>query len=172
MAKTKEQKKKAVKKLNEKIKEQTTMLFVDFSGLKVQEGLDLRRKLEEVDGEMKVAKKTLIQIALDKNNLEKNIEEMKGEIALVFGYKDEIAPAKVIYNFTKENENLKILGGFFENEFQDREKFIELAQLPSKEELLGRLVGSISSPVKGFVRSLQYNLKGLVFALDAIKNNK
>ncbi len=172
MPKTRKQKEKTVKELKKKMKDQTTMLIVDFSGLKVDESLQLRRKLREVDGEFKVAKKTLIQIALDENDLDKNIKELEGEIGLIFGFKDKILPAKTIYNFTKESDHLKILGGFFDNQFENKEKFIELAQLPSKEELLGRLVGSVSSPLTGLVRSLEYNIKGLVFALNAIKENK
>ena len=172
MATTKEQKKLILEGLNERIKKQTTIIIVDFTGLKAVESFDLRERLKKVGAELKVAKKTLIQLALKNNNLSKNIKEMSGEIALVFGYQDEILPAKAIYDFSKENEKLKILGGFFENEFQEAEKFIELAKLPSKEELLGKLVGSISSPITGFVRSLQYNLKGLIFALNAIKENK
>ena len=172
MPKTKEQKRIILEGLNERIKKQTVILIVDFTGLKVIEAFNLRKQLKEVNAELKVAKKTLIQIALKNGNLDKNIREMNGEIALVFGYQDEILPAKIVYDFSKKNENLKILGGFFENEFQSAEKFIELAKLPSKEELLGRLVGSISSPLTGFVRSLQYNIKGLVFALNAIKENK
>ena len=172
MPKTKEQKKLILEELNERIKKQTTMIIVDFTGLKVIEAFDLRKRLKKINAELKVAKKTLIQLALKNNNLDKNIKEMNGEIALVFGYQDEILPAKVIYDFSRENEKLKILGGFFENKFQNVEKFIELAKLPSKEELLGKLVGSISSPITGFVRSLQYNLKGLIFALNAIKENK
>lgn len=172
MPKTKEQKKEILKELNQKMKDQTTMLFVDFSGLEVQDTHDFRKKLEKANGEFKVAKKTMTQIALDENKLEKNIKELEGEIGIVFGYKDEITPAKVTYEFSKENDNLKILGGFFENKFESTEKFIELAQLPSKEELLGRLVGSISSPMTGLVRSLEYNIKGLIFALNAIKKNK
>ena len=172
MPTTKEQKKLILEGLNERVKKQTTIIIVDFTGLKAVESFALRESLKKVNAELKVAKKTLIQLALKNNNLDKNIREINGEIALVFGYHDEILPAKTVYDFTKENENLKILGGFFENEFQNAEKFIELAKLPSKEELLGRLVGSISSPLTGFVRSLQYNLKGLIFALNAIKENK
>jgi len=172
MPKTKEQKKLILEELNERIKKQTIIVIVDFTGLKVPEAFDLRKRLKKVNAELKVAKKTLIQLAFKNNNLDKDIKEMNGEIALVFGYKDEISPVKTTYDFSKENENLKILGGFFENEFQNAEKFIELAKLPSKEELLGKLVGSISSPITGFVRSLQYNLKGLIFALNAIKENK
>jgi len=172
MPKTKEEKKLILKELSEKIKKQTTMLLVDFTGLKVVEAFNLRKELKKAEAELKVAKKTLIQLALKDNKLDRNIKEMNGEIALVLGYNDEILPAKAIYDFSKKNKNLKILGGFFNNEYQEAGKFIELAKLPSKEELLGRLVGSISSPISGFVRSLQYNLKGLVFALNAIKEIK
>ena len=172
MPTTKEQKKLILEGLNERVKKQTTIIIVDFTGLKAAESFDLRESLKKVNAELKVAKKTLIQLALKNNNLDKNIREMSGEIGLVFGYQDEILPAKVVYDFSKKNEKLKILGGFFENKFQEAEKFIELAKLPSKEELLGKLVGSISSPLTGFVRSLQYNLKGLIFALNAIKENK
>jgi len=172
MPTTKEQKKIIIEELSEKIKKQTTIMIVDFTGLRVPEAFDLRKKLNQVNAELKVAKKTLIQLALKNNNLDKDIKQMNGEIALVFGYQDEILPAKIVYEFSKTNENLKILGGFFGNEFQNAEKFIELAKLPSKEELLGKPVGSISSPITGFVRSLQYNLKGLIFALNAIKENK
>ncbi len=172
MTKTKKEKEIIVEDLNQKMKKQTTMLFVDFAGLKVQDTFKLRRSLDQANSELKIAKKTLIQIASDKNNLDVNVKEMGGEIALVFGYEDEVAPAKTVYNFSKENKDLKILGGFLENKFQGSEKIIELAQLPSKEELLGKLVGSVSSPVTGLVRSLQYNIKGLLFALNAIKENK
>jgi len=169
MAKTKEQKKKTLEDLKEKIKKQKTIIFVDFAGLKVEGMSDLRKRLKRVDGQLKVAKKTLIKLALKDSGLKTEVDELKGEIGMVFGYKDEIAPAKAIYEFSKENVNLKILGGFFENEFKSAEDFISFAQLPSKQELLARLTGSISAPVSNFVRVLEGNLKGLVCALSAIK---
>jgi len=169
MAKTKEQKKKTLEDLKEKIKKQKTIVFVDFTGLKVEGMSDLRKRLKRVDGQLKVAKKTLIKLALKDSGLKTEIDELKGEIGMVFCYKDEIAPAKVIYQFGQENVNLKILGGFFENEFKSAEDFISFAQLPSKQELLARLTGSILAPVSNFVRVLEGNLKGLVCALSAIK---
>jgi len=101
--------------------------------------------------------------------MENDISGLEGEIALVLGYGDEIIPAKLVYEFSKENPSLKILGGFFENQFKPAEDFIALAQLPSKQELLARLVGSISSPIASFARVLKANLKGLVYVLSAIK---
>lgn len=169
MAKTKEQKKKTLEDLKDKIKRQKTIIFVDFAGLKVEGMSDLRKRLKRVDGQLKVAKKTLISLALKDSGLKTEIDELKGEVGMVFGYKDEIAPAKVVYQFGQENVNLKILGGFFENEFKSAEDFISFAQLPSRQELLARLTGSISAPVSSFVRVLEGNLKGLVCALSAIK---
>ena len=169
MAKTKEQKEKTFKELKENVSKQKSMVFIDFSGLKVEDMFELRKKLRKNDAHLKVAKKTLIQLALEKSGFKTDIKKIKGEIALVFGYKDEISPVKTIYQFSKVNPNLKILGGFFENNFKGAEEFIALAQLPSKEELLTRLVGSMSAPVSNFVRVLEANLKGLVYVLSAIK---
>ena len=169
MAKTKEQKRKSLEELKESIKKQKAVIFVDFSGLKVEDLLKLRKSLKKVNGQLKVAKKTLIQLAFKEAGFTLDTKKLKGEIALVFGYKDEISPSKAVYQLSEENQNLKILGGFLENEFRGAEDFIELAKLPSKEELLARLVGSMSAPVTNFVRALQYNLKGLVYVLSTIK---
>jgi large subunit ribosomal protein L10 len=72
----------------------------------------------------------------------------------VLGIEDEIAPARIANKFAKDHESFKILGGIFENKFADREKVLALANLPSRPELLGRLVGSIASPMASFVRVL------------------
>ena len=169
MAKTKEQKRKSLEGLKESIKKQKAVIFVDFSGLKVEDLLKLRKSLKKVNGQLKVAKKTLIQLAFKEAGFTLDTKKLKGEIALVFGYKDEISPSKAVYQLSEENQNLKILGGFLENEYREAEDFIELAKLLSKEELLARLVGSMLAPVTNFVRDLQYNLKGLVYVLSTIK---
>lgn len=172
MAKTKAEKKKALKELIENIKKQKTVIFVDFAGLKVKDMFSLRKKLKKIDGQLKVAKKTLIRLAFKESGLKLDSDKLEGEIALVFGYKDEISPSKEVYQLSKKNKNLKILGGFLENEFREAKDFIELAKLPSREQLLARLAGSMSAPVTNFVRALGYNLKGLVYSLNAIKELK
>jgi len=169
MAQTKEQKQKILNDLEEKIAKQKAMVFVDFTGLKVKDIMDLRKKLKATDNELKVAKKTLMKIAFEKAKLEAEIKKFPGEIALVFSYKDLIAPAKIVWQFSQENPSLKILGGFLENKFKEAEEIIMLAQLPTKEELLAKLVGGISAPIYNFVKALQYNLKGLVYLLTKIK---
>jgi len=169
MAKTKEEKEKILEELKEKISKQKVTIFVDFTGLKTKDIFDLRKKLKMVDSQLKVTKKTLAQIAFNKSGLKTEIKKLKGEIAFVFGLKDEISPAKTIWQFAETNPNLKILGGFLENKFVEAEKIIELAKLPTREELLARLVGSISAPISNFVNVLEANIKGLIFVLKQIK---
>lgn len=138
MPQTKAQKQKILEDLNEKIAKQKIMIFVDFTGLKVKDFSALRKKIKITSDEIKVAKKTLMEIALKKAKIEVETKKLPGEIALVFGYKDELLPAKIIYQFAEKNQNLKILGGYLENKIRTVEEITTLAKLPSREELLAR----------------------------------
>jgi len=169
MALTKAQKQKILEDLKDKIAKQKAMIFVDFTGLKVKDLSNLRKKLKAANSELKVAKKTLLGLVFKKAGLEIETKKMKGEIALIFGYNDGLSLAKMIYQFAEANPNLKILGGFFEKKFQEAEEIITLAQLPTREELLVKLVGTIFAPVSNLVNVLQGNIKGLIYALGAIK---
>jgi len=169
MALTKAKKEKIVEDLVEKLKEQKAIFFCDFTGMKVKDFFALRRKLKETGNDIKVARKTLMDVAFKKMNFNLEARKMAGELALIFSFTDEISPAKTIYQFSKENEKLKILGGFFNNKFWNKEEVIELAQLPPREELLAKLVGSISAPMANFVNVLQANIKGLINVLAKAK---
>ncbi len=169
MALTKAQKQKILDDLKGKIDKQKSVVFADFKGLKVKDLSSLRKEMKKKDCELKVAKKTLISSAFKAKKIEVDTKKLEGEILLGFGYKDEILPFKTLYQFSKGNENLKILGGFIGQEFVDKEKANELGQLPSKAELLARLVGSISSPLSGMVNVLQGNIKGLFYILKQAK---
>ncbi|MDP2910476.1 MAG: 50S ribosomal protein L10 [bacterium] len=166
---TKEQKNKIVKKLKENIANQKAIVFVSVKGLKASELFNLRKQLKESNCLLSVAKKTLLKIAFKENKTELNEKELEGQVALIFGFEDELAPAKTAYDFSLKNENLKILGGFLENEFRSREEVIILAKIPSKQELLAKIIGSIKAPISGFANVLQGNIKGLVYLLSNIK---
>ncbi len=147
---------------------------MDFSKVKSGDLFSLRKKLKEAGCVLKVGKKTLIRIAFGQSNISfwnKMKDSIPGQLALVFGIEDELSPARISNQFSKTNENFKILGGIFENRFIEKEKVLVLANLPSREELLGKLVGSISAPVSGFINVLQGNIKGLVVVLSKINNN-
>lgn len=168
MALSKEQKEKALNALKDKIAKQKAMFFVDFTGLKVKDMSVLRKKIQGIDGELKAAKKSLIGIALKNSNIEADVKNLPGEIALVLGYKDEVLPAKTVWEFSQTNQKLKILGGFMNNKMMLAADVVTLAQLPSKDVLLAKAVGSIASPMSGFVNVLQGNIRGLVQTLNQI----
>lgn len=164
MALTKEQKTKQVKDIKEKISNQKSIVFVDFAKVPSQDMFALRKSLKEEGCNLKIAKKTLVRVAFGQSNISfwnKIKSSIPGQLALVLGIEDEIAPARIANKFAKTHETFKILGGIFENRFADREKVLALANLPSRNELLGRLVGSISSSMTNFVR-----------VLDKIRENK
>jgi len=166
---SKTKKAEILKDLKDKVAKQKAMVFVDFTGLKVKDISRLRKELKKNQNEMKVAKKTLVNLALKEKNLEIAKDKLPGEVALIFGYADEVSPAKTVYQFSKTNPALKILGGFMENKFKEIEEIMALAQLPGREELLARLAGSINAPIYNFVYALSYNIKGLVYILSNIK---
>lgn len=171
MALTRQQKQEVVSDLKDKIGDQKTMVFVDFTGLEVKDLFNLREELKKKKSLFKVSKKTLLRVALKDfdSSLADRVKELNGELAVIFGFGDEISPAKVVFNFSLKNDKLEILGGFFQGEYIDKDKVIELAKIPTEEELLARLVGSLSAPLSNFANVLQGNIKGLVCVLSAIK---
>jgi len=96
-------------------------------------------------------------------------KKMQGEIALVMGYSDEVSPARVVYEFSRTNKFIKILGGYLENKEIGLSEVQALAMLPSRQQLLANMVGSMSSPARNFAYVLQANITGLVRALSQIK---
>ncbi len=169
---TKDQKTKIVEELNDKISRQKAIVFGDIAGVKVSDLTALRKEMKKSDGELKVAKKTLIAKALKENQIDIDLKKIKGEIALGFGYGDEIAPFRNFYNFSKDNENLKILNGLIGGEFYEQEQALALAKLPGRQELLGKAVSCISSPLSGIVGVLQGNIRNFVYLLSELQKVK
>ena len=157
MALTKEQKTKQIESIKEKVSKQKSVIFVDFNKVPSKDMFFLRKSLKEAGCNLKIAKKTLVRIAFGQSNISywnKIKSSIPGQLALVFGIEDEIAPARISNQFGKTHENFKILGGIFENRFIAKERVLELANIPPRNELLSRLVGSLSSSITSFVRVL------------------
>lgn len=165
---TKDQKKEIIGELKEKFSRQKAIVFSDYTGLTVNEAQELREKLREQGIDYKVAKKTLIDLALKEAGLDMSTKDLSGQLSVAMGYEDEVMPAKILYEFSKSNENLKILAGLVSGEQMDSDKVIQLAKLPSKPELLGKVVGSISSPMSGLLNALHGNMRKLVYILKGI----
>jgi len=173
MPKTRIQKEKIVSDLTENLKKAKSLVFVNFNKLKVKEVEQLRKKCRKENVGYMVAKKTLMNIAFKNAGIkEVDVKNFTQETAVVLGYGDEVAPAKVIADFSKEHEALYAFGGVLEGKLVDREMILTLAKLPTRDELLAKVVGSIKAPVSGFVNVLAGNLRNLVYVLNAIKDTK
>ncbi|MFH1325981.1 MAG: 50S ribosomal protein L10 [Candidatus Falkowbacteria bacterium] len=173
MAITKNKKKEIVRDLEKKLARAKSIVFTKYFGVNANDINNLRSKFRESGSEYIVSKKTLMDIALEKTDIKgKKIKDLKGEVAVILGYEDEVAPARILSDFAKEHESMEVLGGVLENKFIDAAKVKALAQLPSKQELYAKLVGSIKAPVSGFVNVLSGNLRGLVTVLKAIEDKK
>jgi len=167
---SKEKKQEIIKDLADKLSRQKTVIFSDHTGLKVNQVQNLRRQLREEKIDYQVAKKTLIDLAFKKASFDKiKIKGLPGQIALIFGYEDEILPAKILYNFSRENESLRILAGLVNGKYLEEEAIIDLAKLPSRQELLARLIGNVSAPLSGLINVLQGNLIKLVNLFKNLK---
>lgn len=172
MAKTKLQKQEAIDALSTQLKESKSAVFANFQGLKVSESEALRGKCRESGVTYVASKKTLVKRALSDAGLDVDTKAFEGGVAAVFGTTDEVAPAQVIADFAKDHEVVTIFGGVLEGQFIDAAKVKELSKLPSKQQLLGQLVGTLNAPVSGFVNALAGNLRGLVNVLNAVKESK
>jgi large subunit ribosomal protein L10 len=173
MAKTRQQKEEIVARVSEKFKKSKAAAFSSISGFNMNQANELREKAAEKDVDVFVTKKSLLAIAAKEAGFEgDDISSLNGSILTAIGYSDEVSAAKILRDLTKANENVSIVAGILEGSFISSEETIKLAALPSKEELLSKLVGSLNAPVSGFVNTLAANLRGFVTVLDAIKEKK
>jgi len=169
---SKAQKRALVKELTDKIKRQQSLVFTDISGLSVGEMQKLRRELKKAAIEYKVVKKTLITLALKEAKHDIDITRVPGSLGVAFSYQDPVSPTKTIFKFSKDHKNLKIVGGIMEGRLLTVQEVEALSKIPSREELLSMLVGTLKGPICGLVNVLQGNIRNLIGVLNAIKSNK
>jgi len=171
MAVTKEQKSEILKGLVEKFGKSKSVVFAEYRGLDVSNLTNLRKELRGVKAEMKVAKKTLMDIAAKENKIEGlDASGMEGPVAAAFSYDDPLSGIKVIFKFSKTNDKLKILGGIIDGKIVSADVVKKYAKLPSREELLAKFMGSVQSPVSGFVGVLSNLMSGFVRVINSYKD--
>lgn len=166
---TREQKEEIVEELKDKIDRHQSITFVNFEGLGVKDFTELRKRLKEVGGEVKVVKKTLAEIAFDKAEID--LRDYEGQVALVFGFEDKVRSVKAAHEMERETE-MELVGGYFDDRFVEREEMRKIAELPGRKELLEQLTRAVADPISGLVTTLQGNIKGLVYTLKAIQAEK
>lgn len=150
---TKSQKGQILKDLEEKFSRAKSVYFAENKGLTVKNVSALRKKLHEQGIDFVVAKKTLMKLAAKNQNLPEITDDvLTGPIAAVIGYdEDTITPSKIVKDFGDTIEQKVVLtGGIMDGKLMSKAQAIELASLPSKQQLLARLVGSMKAPLTGF----------------------
>ena len=148
-----EMKKGVVAEIAEKLQKSASCVVVDYKGLKVEELTELRNKFREAGIDYKVYKNTLVRRAAAEvgNMAQFDDVNLVGTNAIAFGYEDPVAPAKIVNDFAKTHPKLELKMGFVEGEFYDAENIKKLAEIPSREELIAKLLGSLKAPVSNFV---------------------
>lgn len=148
------------------------MWVVDYRGLTVKEIQQLRHDIREAGAQMKVYKNTIMHIALKETDSPDLDEILSGPSAFVFTGEDPVASAKAIRDFAKENENLQIKGGMMDGQFVDAAQVEAIAALPSREELIAKLLGTISNPLVQTVRVLNGPMEAFARVVSAIEGQK
>ncbi len=161
-----------VNELKETFSKAKAIYFTEYHGLNVGDITKLRSEFFKADVEYKVAKNTLIKLAAEQNMISGLDEVLIGSTAIAIAYNEPVAPAKVIKEFTKDNDLPTVKGILFDGEFLPGEEFKKLADMPSKEELLSQLVAMLNSPLQKLASTLIAPIQNAVGVLNNLKEKK
>ncbi|MDP8226189.1 50S ribosomal protein L10 [bacterium] len=165
-----------VQKLTERLDEAKAIVLVDYKGISVQEDTDLRSKFRDNKVDYFVAKNTLLKLAAKELSIEGLDEYLVGPTAVAVSKEDEVTPPKMISDFMKnlpdEKDFFKFKVGIIDNQLMDVHELEKIVNLPSKQELLAKVVRSFNSPISGLVYTLNSILQKLVLVLNEIKNKQ
>lgn len=167
-----EQKQEVVKELGEKFKNAKAMVLVDYRGLTVEQDTELRNAMRKAGVEYRVIKNTLARFAANENGLEGLDQHLNGPTAMALSSTDPVAPAKVTSEYAKKYDKFELKVGIVEGRIIDVNGIKSLADLPSREVLVAKVLGGFNAPLAGLVNVLNGNIRGLVVALNAIAEKK
>ena len=167
-----ENKIKTVELAEERFKNSTGIYFTNYTGMNVAQATELRRKFREKNVKFNVTKNTLNKIAAKNAGIKGLKDILLGQVAIAFSDEDPTSPAKVIKEFKKDNDCLDVLGVYFEGELFDPDKYKELADLPSKEELIGKFVSGLNYPINTVASMLNSLMPKFLTALNEINKQK
>jgi large subunit ribosomal protein L10 len=172
-----EKKKAVVAELKQHLTESKGIVFTGYRGLTVAQDTALRRELRAAGVTYHVVKNTMTRLAAKEAGLDGLAEHLEGTTAMAFSTEDAVAPAKVICGFIKKNKLedagiLTVKVGVVEGKVIDAGEVKALASLPSREELIAKLLGSMNAPIANTVGVLQGVIRKAVYVLDAIREKK
>jgi large subunit ribosomal protein L10 len=172
---TREEKAQVVAELTEVIGKSSGMYFTDFAGMTVEQSSRLRVELRKAGLQYKVAKNTLIKRALDANGrLTEDISKaLVGQTGIAFGFDDPVAPARVLRDFVeKSGEKPALKIAYLEGVTYPGSDLKRVASLPTKQDVMASIVGSIAAPISGLAGVLGALQRDIVYILDAIEKKK
>lgn len=169
---TKAFKENKIESIKEKLGKAKVAIVTEYRGLSVEEITNLRRNLQKEDGDYTVTKNTLAKIAVKDTEFEVLTDALKGPIALAFGFKDQVSPAKTLAKFIKDTKKGEIIAAALDGKLLTADEAKSLANMPSREELYAKMLGCINSPASGIANSTNAILTQLVRAMDAVREQK
>ena len=158
--------------LTEKLDRAKAVYFTDFLGLDVSSITELRSEFFKASIEFKVAKNTLLKLAAENINLEGLDDFLVGATAIAISYDEPTAPAKVLKKFTEDHDKPEVKAILFDGEVLDGSEYLKFATLPTKDELLTKLVLMLNSPITILARTLSASMTNFVNGLNNLKNTK
>lgn len=150
-----ELKQSVVETIKQNIEGATSVVLVDYRGLTVEQDTVLRKNLREANVTYKVYKNTLMRRAFEGTDFAKLDEQLSGPSAIAISYEDATAGPRVLKNMAKDMKALEFKGGVVEGDLFDADGIMKIASIPSRNELLSKLLGSFKSPVSSFARTIK-----------------
>jgi large subunit ribosomal protein L10 len=162
-------KQEAVSQLSERLERATSAVITDYRGLSVKQLEELRGRLRDEGIDYLVVKNTLARRAAEAAGVGSFAEVLRGPVGLALGYGDLSAPARILYEYFRVNRRLPMVAGLVEGQVLDAAAVRTLAELPSREVLLGQLAGTVQSPLTNLAGALNSILTTLAATLDAYR---
>ena len=167
-----DEKRESVANLSRKMSQAKSIFLADFTGVDVESVTRLRRSLRGASVEYEVVKNRLAKLAVEDAGLEGLGDFLRGPTAMAFAQDDPLVPAKILQQFIDDGGRLAIKSGYLDGQVLTADRVEELSKLPSREELLGRVVNSVQSPIYGFGSILSGLLRSTIGVLSAIEEQK
>jgi large subunit ribosomal protein L10 len=157
----------------EKAARAVAMYFADFSKLTVAEETELRREFRKSGVEYNVVKNTLARKALQQlTGYDRVYDKLVGPTGIAFSYDDPSAPAKIIKKYSEKLGKFKLKAAVIEKQVYDATRLNELANMPSRKDMIAAILGSLQAPASGIVGAINAVARDLVYVLDAIEKKK
>jgi large subunit ribosomal protein L10 len=171
---TKNQKEEAVAEVTELLEGVSGLYSIDFTGLNVADTIRLRREFKKAGVKYKVAKNTLVKIALrNRGGYDQVLEKMVGQTGIALSYEDPAAPARVLNDFIDPKLGLpKLNFAVIEGDVVDGSKLKELATMPSRKDVLGAIVGALNAPASGLVGVINAVMRDLASVIEEVAKKK